>query len=142
MTVNVSTQRIIPARRPNKTIKVGLVAGGLGTYWPQFPHLLPQLQASAKYVSQRIGAMDVELIDAGFISDPQEGAVAAEKLRAAGCDMIVMFLTTYMTSSMVIPIAQRSNSPVLVINLQPTEQMDHAKFDLSLIHISEPTRPY
>ena len=70
MTVNVSTQRIIPARRPNKTIKVGLVAGGLGTYWPQFPNLLPQLQASAKYVSQRIGAMDVELIDAGFISDP------------------------------------------------------------------------
>ena len=129
MTLNVSNQRIVPARRPKKTVKVGLVAGGLGTYWPQFPQLLPQLQASAKYVSERIGEMDVELVDVGFISDPQEGAVAAEKLRAAGCDMIVMFLTTYMTSSMIIPIAQRANSPVLVINLQPTEQMDHANFD-------------
>jgi L-arabinose isomerase len=129
MTLNVSRERIVPARRPKKSVKVGLVAGGLGTYWPQFPHLLPQLQESAKYVSQRIGAMDVELVDVGFISDAQEGAVAAEKLRAAGCDMIVMFLTTYMTSSMIIPIAQRANSPVLVINMQPSEQMDHANFD-------------
>jgi len=73
--------------------------------------------------------MDVELVDVGFISDAQEGAIAAEKLRAAGCDLIVMFLTTYMTSSMIIPIAQRANAPVLLINLQPTEQMDHENFD-------------
>jgi L-arabinose isomerase len=91
--------------------------------------LLPQLQASAKFVSERIAKLDVELVDVGFISDAQEGAAAAEKLRAAGCDLIVTFLTTYMTASMIVPIAQRSNAPVLVINMQPTEQMDHANFD-------------
>jgi L-arabinose isomerase len=130
MTLNPTPPtRLIPSRRPHKAIKVGLVAGGLGTYWPQFPNLLPQLQSSARFVSEQIGKMDVELVDVGFISDAQEGAVAAEKLRAAGCDLIVMFLTTYMTSSMVIPSAQRSSAPVLVINMQPTEQMDHANFD-------------
>ena len=30
---------------PRKT-RIGLVAGGLGAYWPQFPNLLPQLQQS------------------------------------------------------------------------------------------------
>lgn len=40
-----------------------------------------------------------------------------------------MFLTTYLTSSMAPPIAQRTKTPVLVINLQPTEAMDHASFD-------------
>ena len=130
MTVNPTpASRLIPSARPKNTVKVGLVAGGLGTYWPQFPKLLPQLRESAKYVSQRIAGMDVELVDVGFISDAQEGAVAAEKLRAAGCDMIVGFLTTYMTASMLVPIAQRANAPVLLINLQPTEQMDHATFD-------------
>ncbi len=130
MTLNPTpASRLIPSRRPEQAIKVGLVAGGLGTYWPQFPHLLPQLQTSARFVSEQIGKMDVELVDVGFISDAQEGAVAAEKLRAAGCDLIVMFLTTYMTSSMIIPIAQRANAPVLLINLQPTEQMDHENFD-------------
>jgi len=112
-----------------RTTKVGLVAGGLGAYWPQFPDLLPQLQASAAYVSQRMKSLDCEVVDAGFISDAEEGARAAEQLRAAGCDLIVGFLTTYMTSSMLVPIAQRSGAPVLLINLQPTEAMDHATFD-------------
>lgn len=125
--MSAPTEILAPAarRRP----RVGLVAGGLGTYWPQFPQLLPQLQASSRYVSQRFNEMNAEVIDAGFISDAQEGSKAAEQLRLADCDLIVLFLTTYLTSSMVLPIAQRSGSPVLVIDLQPTERMDHANFD-------------
>ena len=108
--------------------RIGLVAGGLGAYWPQFPQLLPQLQESTRYVVGRFEELDGEVTDVGFVSDAQEAAVAAEKLRAADCDLIVMFITTYLTSSMVLPIAQRSNTPVLVIDLQPTEKMDHATF--------------
>ncbi|HEY5201806.1 MAG TPA: L-fucose/L-arabinose isomerase family protein [Acidothermaceae bacterium] len=115
----------ITARRP----RVGLVAGGLGAYWPQFPDLLPQLQQSSARVSQRMTELNCDVIDVGFISDAEEGARAAEQLRVAGCDLIVGFLTTYMTATMLVPIAQRSGAPVLLINLQPTESMDHATFD-------------
>jgi len=111
-------------RRP----RIGLVAGGLGTYWPQFPDLLPQLQESARQVSERLRGMDVDVVDVGFLSDAQDGARAAERLRSADCDLIVLFVTTYLTSSMVLPIAQRSHTPVLVLDLQPTERMDHATF--------------
>jgi L-arabinose isomerase len=109
--------------------KVGLVAGGLGAYWPQFPDLLPQLKRSAARVAERMGAFDADVVDVGFISDAEEGARAAEQLRVAGCDLIVGFLTTYMTASMLVPIAQRAGAPVLLINLQPTEAMDHDTFD-------------
>ena len=61
------------------------------------------------------------MVDAGFISDAQEAAQAAEQLRAAGCDLIIMFLTTYMTATMVVPIAQRTGAPLLLLNLQPSE---------------------
>ena len=115
----------ITARRP----RVGLVAGGLGAYWPQFPDLLPQLQRSSARVSERMTELHCDVIDVGFISDAEEGARAAEQLRVAGCDLIVGFLTTYMTATMLVPIAQRSGAPVLLINLQPTEAMDHATFD-------------
>jgi L-arabinose isomerase len=108
---------------------VGLVSGGLGAYWPQFPDLLPQLRRSAARVAERMAAFDCDVVDVGFISDAQDGAKAAEDLRVAGCDLIVGFLTTYMTASMLLPIAQRSGAPVLLINLQPTEAMDHATFD-------------
>jgi len=113
---------------PRKT-RVGLVAGGLGAYWPQFPALLPQLQASARRVSQRLARLDCEVVDAGFISDAQQGAAAAERLRQADCDLIVGFLTTYMTATMLVPVAQRTGAPMLLLNLQPTESMDHASFD-------------
>lgn len=121
-----------PARMTAATTrrtKVGLVAGGLGAYWPQFPDLLPQLQRSAARVAARMRALDCDVVDVGFISDAGDGARAAEALRVAGCDLIVGFLTTYMTASMLLPIAQRSGAPVLLINLQPTEAMDHATFD-------------
>ncbi|WP_329378656.1 L-fucose/L-arabinose isomerase family protein [Streptomyces sp. NBC_01716] len=112
---------------PRRT-RIGLVSGGLGAYWPQFPDLLPQLKLSARRVTERLGEYDAEVVDVGFISDAQEGAAAAEKLRAADCDLIVGFLTTYMTATMLVPVAQRSGAPVLLINLQPTEAMDHATF--------------
>ncbi|GHF33472.1 L-arabinose isomerase [Amycolatopsis bartoniae] len=116
-------ERITPRRT-----RVGLVSGGLGAYWPQFPELLPQLRASARRAAERLSGLDCEVVDAGFVSDEREGAAAAEQLRAADCDLIVGFLTTYLTSSMLAPVAQRSGAPVLLINLQPTEAMDHASF--------------
>ena len=131
MTVSATTNTTTSGltRISGRRAKVGLVAGGLGAYWPQFPDLLPQLRRSAALVADRMRALDCDVVDAGFISDAEDGARAAEQLRAAGCDLIVCFLTTYMTASMVIPIAQRSDAPVLLINLQPTEAMDHATFD-------------
>ena len=125
------TVAVIPGleRFARRRTKIGLVAGGLGAYWPQFPELLPQLRRSAARVSERMQVYDVDVVDVGFISDAEDGARAAEQLRVAGCDLIVGFLTTYMTASMLVPIAQRSGAPVLLINLQPTEVMDHASFD-------------
>ena len=115
-------------RKPRRRTRVGLVAGGLGAYWPQFPGLLPQLQASSDYVRDRLDALDAEVVDAGFVSDAQDAARAAERLRQVDCDLIVIFLATYLTSSMVLPIAQRSGTPVLIIDLQPSVSMDHATF--------------
>lgn len=117
----------LPPRARRKT-RIGLVAGGLGAYWPQFPQLLPQLRESTAYVVGRFEQLNGEVVDVGFVSDAQEATRAAEQLRVADCDLIVMFITTYLTSSMVLPIAQRAKTPVLVIDLQPTEKMDHGIF--------------
>ncbi len=126
-----AAQEAVPglAHVPTRRTTVGLVSGGLGAYWPQFPDLLPQLQRSASRVAERMRAFDCEVVDVGFISDAEDGARAAEQLRVSGCDLIVGFLTTYMTASMLLPVAQRSDAPVLLINLQPTEAMDHETFD-------------
>jgi len=122
--VNESILTHVPVRRA----KIGLVAGGLGAYWPQFPQLLPQLTRCNDYVVGRFEDMNCEVVNAGFVSDPQESDVAAEKLRAADCDLVVINLTTYLTSDQVLPIAQRVHAPILLIDLQPSPKMDHAAF--------------
>lgn len=125
------TQDFLSALPQHKraSMRIGVVSGGLGAYWDQFPHLLPQLQSSVAYVADRLQELDADVIDAGFVSDQQDAVRAAEKLRLADCDLLVIYLTTYLTSSMVLPIAQRAGAPVLCIDLQPTEKMDHATFD-------------
>jgi L-arabinose isomerase len=125
--MTTTAHELLPPHTRRQT-RIGLVAGGLGAYWPQFPQLRPQLEESARYVVDRFEAMDAEVIDAGFVSDAQEASIAAETLRRADCDLLVIFLTTYLTSSMVLPIAQRAGTPVLVIDLQPEARMDHASF--------------
>lgn len=119
---------ILQPRTPRRA-RIGLVAGGLGAYWPQFPDLLPQLTASNDEVVRRFEAMECEVVNAGFVSDPVESQAAAETLRAADCDLVVVNLTTYLTSSMVLPIAQQVRTPILVIDLQPSPRMDHKRFD-------------
>ncbi|MBG7606250.1 MAG: L-fucose/L-arabinose isomerase family protein, partial [Actinobacteria bacterium] len=114
---------------PRRKTRIGLVSGGLGAYWPQFPDLLPQLEQSARYVTGRLNELDAEVIDAGFVSDAEDAARAAEVLRVADCDLVVIFVTTYLTSSMMLPVVQRAHAPVLCIDLQPTESMDHPNFD-------------
>lgn len=126
-TAPTAVSDLLPMRTRRRT-RIGLVSGGLGAYWPQFPALLPQLEGSAAYVARRFEAMDAEIVDAGFVSDATDTARAAERLRGADCDLIVLFVATYLTSSMVLPIAQRTNTPVLVIDLQPTPRMDHDTF--------------
>ncbi|WP_198671475.1 L-fucose/L-arabinose isomerase family protein [Desertihabitans aurantiacus] len=120
---------VVMGSATGRPARVGLVSGGLGTYWPQFPGLLPQLQDAARRVGERLRQMDVELVDAGFVSDATEAATAAETLRRSDLDLVVIHLATYLTSSMVLPIAQRAGAPVLVIDLQPSPKMDHAAFD-------------
>lgn len=115
--------------RPRAAVKVGLVGGGLGTYWPQFPPLRPQLEESLQYVTARLQSMGADVVEAGFISDARDAARSGDALKAENPDIIVIFLGTYLTSSMILPIAQRADAPILVIDLQPSEKMDHAIFD-------------
>lgn len=109
--------------------RIGMIAGGLAAYWSQFPGLLEQLRSSARRVADKLAGYGGEVIDVGFIDDPVQAGPAGDRLRAAGCDLVFFFVPTYLTSSMVLPVAQRAAAPVIILNLQPTASMDHDSFD-------------
>jgi L-arabinose isomerase len=112
----------------SRQVRIGFVSGGLAAYWPQFPDLRQKLEASAGYVVDRLRDLDCQVIDAGFVSDAVEGRKAADHLRVADCDLVIVFVATYLTSSIMLPVAQRSGAPILVVDLQPSEKMEHEHF--------------
>ncbi|MFD6276357.1 arabinose isomerase [Streptomyces sp. NPDC060209] len=115
-------------RVPTHHARIGLVTGGLGNYWPQFPGLLPTIESSAARIRDHIAGTGAFVEYAGVVSDPVAGAAAAERLRRADCDLIVVFVATYMTSAQVLPVFKYGGAPILLVSLQPSPSMDHATF--------------
>ena len=108
-------------------VKVGLFSIGLSTYWPQFPQLRERLAGYGRFVGERLRSLGAEVVDVGMV-DGQPCAVAAgQRFIAEDVDLVVCYVTTYATSSQVVPAVQRVRRPVLILNLQPTAQLAYAR---------------
>src|SRR4051812_19504174 len=109
------------------TCKGGLFSIGLAAYWPQFAGLCERLAGYGKFVGEKLAAMGAEVVDVGMVDD-QPGALAAgDRFIAENVDLIICYVTTYSTSSQVLPAVQRVKRPVLILNLQPTAQLQYLK---------------
>ena len=107
--------------------KIGLFSIGLAAYWPQFPQLRERLAGYGKFVAQRIRATGAEVVDVGMIDDQPSAVAAGDRFIAENVDLVVCYVTTYATSSQVVPAVQRVKRPVLILNLQPTAQLAYAR---------------
>ncbi|MCK3684815.1 L-fucose/L-arabinose isomerase family protein [Maribellus sp. YY47] len=112
----------------NKT-KVGLFGIGLDTYWPQFEGLLEKLKAYQDQIKHRIEEYGVEVVDAGMIDKPEKSHEAADLLKSQDVEIIFLYVSTYALSSTVLPVAQKVKVPVIILNLQPVQQLDYNAFN-------------
>lgn len=119
--MTVTDVRTVTATRP----RIGFLTGGLGTYWRQFDGLLDQIHESTAYVRQQLADMGSEVVDIGVVSNADDGHEGARNLAAQSCDLLVVFVATYMTSGQVIAVARECGVPVLLLELQPETKMEH-----------------
>lgn len=106
-------------------LNIGLIGIGLSTYWDQFEGLLDRLNGYRQRVKEMIERDSVSVLDAGMIDDPVKARLAANKLRAGNVDMLFIYVSTYALSSTVLPVVQKLNIPVIILNLQSTSAMDY-----------------
>lgn len=104
-------------------VKVGLFSIGLAAYWPQFPGLRERLTGYGEFAGRKISAMGADIVDAGMVDNQQSALAASDLFARSDVDLVVCYVTTYATSSQVVPAVQRLNRPVLILNLQPTAQL-------------------
>lgn len=88
-------------------MKIGLFGIGLNTYWGQFEGLLDRLEGYRREIADRIGAMGVEVTDAGMVDDPTKADAAAALLKENDVELVFLYISTYALSSTVLPVVSR-----------------------------------
>jgi L-arabinose isomerase len=110
-------------------LRVGLCGIGLDAYWPQFEGLHARLEGYVRRVGERLEKAGAVVEHFGMVDTPQRGRAAGHACRRADVDLLVIYVTTYALSSTVLPMVQRAQVPVLVLNLQPDAAIDYEAFN-------------
>jgi L-arabinose isomerase len=106
--------------------KIGVFHVGFHRYWPQFPGLRERLDGYRRKFEERLRGFDVEVVSAGLVDDVGSGRRAGDFFASHNVDLLFCFVTTYVQSAYVLPVAQRSHAHLVLVGLQPTPGMDTA----------------
>ena len=112
-----------------KPVRVGLMGIGLDTYWAQFEGLQQRLEAYLELIAGRLGGFQVEVISAGLVDNPVRARHTAELFGENRVEAVFLYISTYALSHTVLPVAQRLNVPVIILNLQPVPAIDYRRFN-------------
>jgi L-arabinose isomerase len=110
-------------------LRIGLFGIGLEEYWAQFEGLKERLSGYLAVVEKRLGGPELDVVNLGLVDSVEKAFAAGHAFRQADVDVIFLYVTTYALSSTVLPVVQRAKVPVIVLNLQPSEAIDYARFN-------------
>lgn len=111
-------------------VKIGLFGVGLNTYWDQFEGLLERLTGYQDRIKNKMHAYDnIEVIDAGMVDDIDKANDAASLMKREDVELLFIFISTYALSSTLIPIVNRLNVPVILLNMQPLPAIEYDKLN-------------
>jgi L-arabinose isomerase len=115
------------ARIEPLTARVGLLAVGHHTYWPQFDGLLDEMHRKIGVLSDRLASHGVEVANFGMVDDSQSAYDALPKILAADVDILFVDMATYATSSTFGVICREARVPIVLVALQPLDAMDYPR---------------
>ncbi len=110
------------------TARIGLYTAGLKAYWPQFEGLHDRIVDYGRAIEQKI-AEYADVYNFGLLDNEEDARRAGEYFNENNVDIIFCHCGTYFCSSAVIAVHQTCKADVIVLNLQPTEQMNYAQTD-------------
>lgn len=109
-----------------KKARVGLYSAGLKAYWDQFDGLEARLKGYNAFIAGQVGQWG-EVYNFGLVDDEASARAAGEYFNQNNVDIILAHSATYFTSASVLPVHQICKAPTVMLNLQPTPQMNYSK---------------
>ena len=111
-----------------RDIRIGLYSAGLRTYWAQFPGLKARLESYNRFIAEKLSAYG-EVFNFGLLDNADRSEEAADYFGANRVDLLFLHSATYFTSDMVLPVHRACKIPAVVLNLQPSPQIDYSRTD-------------
>jgi L-arabinose isomerase len=123
--------------KPIKKARIGLYSVGMASYWDQFKGLRERLIGYNEFIAQRMSG-SAEVFNFGLVDSDAKGHAAGEYFNANNVDLLFCHVATYALSADHLPAARICKKPVIILNLQPTDQMNYAKTGIGewLAHVN------
>lgn len=113
-------------RRKEKQANIGIFAIGLDAYWAQFPGLEDGILKNFNHLCKKF-KKEYHLISAGLVDSYKKACEGNQRFEREQPDMIFCYCATYSPSSNVLPVLKGLEVPVIVLNLQPVEEIEYSK---------------
>ncbi|MBL4676035.1 MAG: arabinose isomerase [Mucilaginibacter sp.] len=113
----------------NNETAIGIFGIGLDVYWAQFDGLKASLEGYLDTFCNKISNPDVRIVNAGIVDTVDKAFETGKKFRQEDVDLVFLYVGTYALSSTVLPVVQKLNVPVVVLNLSPGAQIDYQSFN-------------
>lgn len=104
--------------------RIGLYSAGLKAYWNQFEGLHGRLTEYGAFLQSRLAEYG-EVCYFGMVDDEKNGREAGEWFNQHNVDIVFCHAATYFTSASVVPVHQICKAPLVILNLQPSVQMNY-----------------
>ncbi|MGL4630519.1 MAG: arabinose isomerase, partial [Leadbetterella sp.] len=112
-----------------KALKIGLFGIGLDTYWDQFEGLKTRLEGYLSEVESKLQTSTNQVINVGLVDNIDKAFRAGKTFKQEDVSVLFLYVSTYALSSTVLPVVQRANVPVIILNLAPEAAIDYTKFN-------------
>ena len=114
-----------PFKRSYASAKIGVFGAGLAAYWPQFAGLREKLLVHQSYAEERLRKQGYDIVSAGLVDTNRGAAETGDTFKRQDVDFLICYMSTYASSSLILPVAQRAGVPMIILSLQPSKAMDY-----------------
>ena len=109
-----------------KKAKIAVVTLGHYIYFEQFEGLEAELKKKSGELIGYIDNNKCDVFDAGYVDTPEKSFEAVRVLKKEDVDLLFVLLSTYVPSSVCMPLARYIDVPHVLVGIQPLDHLDYA----------------
>ncbi|MBM3475721.1 MAG: arabinose isomerase [Armatimonadetes bacterium] len=113
-------------RRKPLSARVGVLAVGHHTYWPQFAGLLDEMHRKLAAFVEKLRGHAVEVKTFGMVDCAEAACEVLPAVKGEDLDLLFIDMVTYATSSTFGALVRGLDVPIVLVALQPLAAMDYA----------------